>query len=177
MGFCLFNNISIGARHAQKKYAVMRVAIVDFDVHHGNGTQEIFYSDSDVLYASTHQMPLFPGTGAAGETGVGNIFNSPLKPGDGGVEFREAFRQRVLPALDRFSPELMLVSAGFDAHERDPLGSLMMTADDFGWVTRELMNSAEKHCDGRLVAVLEGGYDLQGLADSVSAHVSELIKG
>ena len=177
MGFCLFNNISIGARHAQKKYGVGRVAIVDFDVHHGNGTQEIFYADSDVLYASTHQMPLFPGTGATVETGVGNIFNSPLKPGDGGVELREAFQQRILPALDGFSPELILVSAGFDAHQRDPLGSLMMTADDFGWVTRELMNSAERHCDGRLVAVLEGGYDLQGLADSVAAHVGELMKG
>ncbi|CDO87950.1 acetoin utilization protein [Mycobacterium triplex] len=177
MGFCLFNNISIGARHAQQKYGLTRVAIVDFDVHHGNGTQQIFYSDSDVLYASTHQMPLFPGTGAAIETGVGNIFNSPLKPGDGGAELREAFVQRILPALDRFAPELMLVSAGFDAHERDPLGSLTMTADDFGWVTRELMKSAERLCDGRLVAVLEGGYDLQGLADSVAAHVGELLKG
>lgn len=177
MGFCLFNNISIGARHAQRKYGLTRVAIVDFDVHHGNGTQQIFYSDSDVLYASTHQMPLFPGTGAIAETGVGNIFNSPLKPGDGGDELREAFRQRILPALDKFAPELILVSAGFDAHERDPLGSLTMTADDFGWVTRELMDSAERLCDGRLVAVLEGGYDLQGLADSVAAHVGELIKG
>lgn len=177
MGFCLFNNISIGARHAQQEYGLTRVAIVDFDVHHGNGTQQIFYSDSDVLYASTHQMPLFPGTGAKAETGVGNIFNSPLRPGDGGDELREAFQQLILPALDRFAPELILVSAGFDAHERDPLGSLTMTADDFGWVTRELMDSAERLCDGRLVAVLEGGYDLQGLADSVAAHVGELIKG
>jgi acetoin utilization deacetylase AcuC-like enzyme len=177
MGFCLFNNISIGARHAQKKYGVTRVAIADFDVHHGNGTQQIFYSDSDVLYASSHQMPLFPGTGAAGETGVGNIFNAPLRAGDGGAQLREAFEQRLLPAVDGFAPELILVSAGFDAHHRDPLGSLMMTADDFGWATRELMSLAEKHCDGRLVAILEGGYDLQGLADSVAAHVSELIKG
>lgn len=112
MGFCLFNNISIGARHAQQEHGVQRVAIVDFDVHHGNGTQQIFYSDPDVLYASTHQMPLFPGTGAVGETGVGNIFNSPLRPGDGGVELRAAFQQRVLPALDSFAPELILVSAG-----------------------------------------------------------------
>ena len=177
MGFCLFNNISIGARHAQHKHGLTRVAIVDFDVHHGNGTQEIFYSDPSVLYASTHQMPLFPGTGAVDETGVGNIFNSPLAAGDGGAELREAFEDRILPALDAFSPELIIVSAGFDAHERDPLGSLQMTADDFAWATRALMESAERHCDGRLVAVLEGGYDLQGLADSVSAHVGELMKG
>lgn len=177
MGFCLFNNISIGARHAQRKHGLMRVAIVDFDVHHGNGTQQIFYSDPSVLYASTHQMPLFPGTGAAAETGVGNIFNSPLAPGDGGPELRAAFTDRIVPALQAFSPELIIVSAGFDAHERDPLGSLTMTTDDFGWVTRELMKSAEKLCDGRLVAVLEGGYDLQALADSVTAHVGELLKG
>ena len=177
MGFCLFNNISIGARHAQKKYGLTRVAIVDFDVHHGNGTQEIFYSDPSVLYASTHQMPLFPGTGEADETGVGNIFNSPLAAGDGGGELREAFEDRILPALNVFRPELIIVSAGFDAHERDPLGSLNMTADDFAWVTRALMDSAEMHCDGRLVAVLEGGYDLKGLSDSVSAHVGELMKG
>ncbi|AZP80811.1 histone deacetylase family protein [Mycobacterium avium] len=177
MGFCLFNNISIGARHAQRKHGLMRVAIVDFDVHHGNGTQQIFYSDPSVLYASTHQMPLFPGTGAAAETGVGNIFNSPLAPGDGGAELRAAFTDRFVPALQAFSPELIIVSAGFNAHERDPLGSLTMTTDDFGWVTRELMKSAEKLCDGRLVAVLEGGYDLQALADSVTAHVGELLKG
>lgn len=177
MGFCLFNNISIGARHAQRKHGLMRVAIVDFDVHHGNGTQQIFYSDPSVLYASTHQMPLFPGTGAARETGVGNIFNAPLAPGDGGAELRAAFADRILPALHAFSPELIIVSAGFDAHERDPLGSLTMTTDDFAWVTRELMKSAEMLCDGRLVAVLEGGYDLQALADSVTAHVGELVKG
>lgn len=177
MGFCLFNNISIGARHAQRKHGLTRVAIVDFDVHHGNGTQQIFYSDPSVLYASTHQMPLFPGTGAVRETGVGNIFNSPLAPGDGGAELRAAFQDRIVPALRAFSPELMIVSAGFDAHERDPLGSLTMTAADFASVTRELMTSAETLCDGRLVAVLEGGYDLQGLTDSVTAHVGELLKG
>ena len=177
MGFCLFNNISIGARHAQKKHGLTRVAIVDFDVHHGNGTQEIFYSDPSVLYASTHQMPLFPGTGAKRETGVGNIFNSPLAAGDGGRELREAFEERILPALDTFRPELIIVSAGFDAHERDPLGSLRMTAADFRGITRELMRSAERNCQGRLVAVLEGGYDLQGLSESVTAHVGELMTG
>lgn len=177
MGFCLFNNISIGARHAQRKHGLTRVAIVDFDVHHGNGTQQIFYSDPSVLYASTHQMPLFPGTGAARETGVGNVFNAPLAPGDGGAELRAAFTDRILPALQSFSPELIIVSAGFDAHQRDPLGSLNMTTADFAWVTRALMKSAEELCDGRLVAVLEGGYDLQALADSVTAHVGELLKG
>lgn len=177
MGFCLFNNIGIGARHAQREHGLGRVAIVDFDVHHGNGTQQIFYSDPSVLYASTHQMPWFPGTGEVRETGVGNIFNSPLAAGDGGVELRDAFEQRILPAVEAFGPELLIVSAGFDAHERDPLGSLCLTAADFTWVTRELMVVAERHCGGRLVSVLEGGYDLQGLRESVSAHVAELMRG
>ena len=177
MGFCLFNNVAIGARHAQKKHGLERVAIVDFDVHHGNGTQEIFYSDPSVLYASTHQMPLYPGTGARSETGEGNIFNAPLAPGDGGSELRNAFENHILPALDTFKPELIIVSAGFDAHVRDPLASLRMVEDDFAWVTRQIRDKAEKLCEGRLVSVLEGGYDLEGLSGSVAAHVTELMRG
>jgi acetoin utilization deacetylase AcuC-like enzyme len=177
MGFCLFNNVAIGARHAQKKHGLKRVAIVDFDVHHGNGTQEIFYSDPSVLYASTHQMPLYPGTGARSETGEGNIFNAPLAPGDGGSELRNAFSNHILPALDTFKPELIIVSAGFDAHVRDPLASLRMVEDDFAWVTQQIRDKAEKLCEGRLVSVLEGGYDLDGLSGSVAAHVTELMRG
>lgn len=177
MGFCLINSIAIAARHAQEKYGAERIAIVDFDVHHGNGTQNIFYDDESVLFCSTHQMPLFPGSGALSEEGVGNIFNAPLNEGADGAAFKDAFKSRILPAVDNFSPDLVLISAGFDAHYRDPLAGLNLVADDFDWVTGALMELAGKHCDNRLVSLLEGGYDLEGLAESVEAHVNRLLKG
>jgi acetoin utilization deacetylase AcuC-like enzyme len=146
-------------------------------VHHGNGTQDIFWEDPTVLYCSTHQMPLYPGTGAKDETGVGNIVNAPLAPRTGSDLFREAIRSRVLPAIDKFQPDLIIVSAGFDAHHRDPLAEINLDEDDFDWATGELMAKADAWSNGRLVSLLEGGYDLQGLAYSVAAHVSRLMKG
>jgi len=177
MGFCLFNNAAIAARHAQRQHGAERVAIVDWDVHHGNGTQDIFWDDPSVLYCSTHQMPLYPGTGAASETGAGNIVNAPLDAESDGRAFKDAFRTRILPALERFRPDLVIISAGFDAHHRDPLAQLNLTEADFDWATAELMDIANKHSANRLVSVLEGGYDLQGLAYSVAAHIGRLMKG
>jgi len=175
MGFCLVNNIAIAARYAQQAHGCERVAIIDWDVHHGNGTQNIFEDDENVLFASTHQMPLYPGTGALNETGIGNIFNAPLREGDDGERFRQAFSERILPAVENFRPDLVMISAGFDAHVRDPLAGLELVADDFDWATGKLMDIADKHCAGRLVSLLEGGYDLQGLAESAAAHVNRLM--
>jgi acetoin utilization deacetylase AcuC-like enzyme len=176
MGFCFFDQAAIAARYAQRTYGIARAAVVDFDVHHGNGTQDIFWSDPTVMYCSTHQMPLFPGTGATQERGEHDtVVNAPLADGDGGAKFRMAFENLILPQLEKFSPELIIISAGFDAHRRDPLASLNLDAEDFGWVTRKLMDQADKSAGGRIVSVLEGGYDLQGLKESVAAHVTALM--
>jgi len=175
MGFCLFNNVAVGALHARAAYGAKRVAVIDFDVHHGNGTQKAFWSDKDLFYGSTHQMPLFPGTGAAEEIGVGNICNAPLKPGDGGDEFRHAYETRILPALDDFAPDFLLVSAGFDAHINDPLAQIRLLEGDFAWVTEKLLEAAQKHTGGKLVSTLEGGYDLDALARSTAVHVKTLM--
>lgn len=176
MGFCIYNVMAIAAHYARAEKGMERVAVVDFDVHHGNGTQDILWEERDLMYASTHQMPLYPGTGARSETGVGNIHNAPLSSGAEGDSFQEALNSVVFPALDDFKPDIILVSAGFDAHRNDPLAGLNLVEDDFGWATLKLMDYADKYCDGRLVSVLEGGYDLDGLTGSVAAHVKALMQ-
>lgn len=176
MGFCLFNNAAVGAFHARAAHGIERVAVIDFDVHHGNGTQDILQGDPGMFYASIHQAPFYPGTGAAAETGAhGNVVNAPLPAMSAGPEFRHAVATRVLPALEAFAPGLLILSAGFDAHARDPLASLDLVEDDYVWVTRKLGEVARRCCEGRIVSVLEGGYDLRALAASCAAHVHELM--
>ena len=175
MGFCLFNNVAVAAAHAMAEHGLKRVAIADFDVHHGNGTQDIFERDGRVLFVSSHQSPLYPLTGRADERGVGNIVNAPLAAGEGSTEFRELWEGALLPKLYAFKPQLVLVSAGFDAHRADPLAQLQLGSEDYAWITGRLVDLAHAHAAGRLVSTLEGGYDLQALAASVGAHVAELM--
>jgi acetoin utilization deacetylase AcuC-like enzyme len=177
MGFCLFNNIAVGALHARVIHGLSRIAVIDFDVHHGNGTQDIFYRDPNLFYASTHQSPLYPGTGFASERGAaGNIWNVPLPPRSGGPAFRQAMTETILPALERFAPEFIFISAGFDAHRDDPLAEMALDESDFAWVTTEICAVASRVCDGRVVSALEGGYDLAALALSAAAHVRALME-
>ena len=175
MGFCIFNNVAVAALQARAQHKLSRLAIFDFDVHHGNGTQSTFYDDPDTLYVSTHQSPLYPGTGLASERGIkGNILNRPLPPGTGSEVWRRVVERDVLPAIDSWRPQLIFISAGFDAHAEDPLANMQLVEDDFAWVTRELCALAQRHCDGRIVSVLEGGYDPAALARSVVAHLEVL---
>jgi acetoin utilization deacetylase AcuC-like enzyme len=177
MGFCFFNNAAVAALHARAAHGVQRVAVVDFDVHHGNGTQAMFEADPDLFYASSHQSPCYPGTGEMWERGAANnVVNAPLRPGDGSAAFRAAWGDVILPELERFAPGLLIISAGFDAHKADPLAQLRLETSDYAWITDELVGLAERHCSGRVVSVLEGGYDLDALAASAAVHVRGLMR-
>ena len=174
MGFCFVNNIAVTARYLQNKYKVNKIAIIDFDVHHGNGTQEIFYKDETVLYASSHEFPLFPGTGSEQETGVGNIFNAPLKTGMKSKEFFKIFDQKILRPIDKYKPEIILISAGFDPHARDPLANINLESEDFYTITKQIVDVANIHSSGRVISFLEGGYDLIALSESIKQHLLAL---
>lgn len=178
MGFCFVNNVAVAAFHARQTHGLKKVAVVDFDVHHGNGTQDIFWDDPDLFFASSHQYPHYPGSGAADETGGhNNVVNVPLSAGTDGATFRKAFERDILPALDSFAPEFVLISAGFDAHKDDPLSDMGLEEDDFFWATRQTLKIAQSHADGRVVSALEGGYNLRALGASAAAHVTALMKG
>ena len=174
MGFCFINNIAVTAKYLQKKYCINKLAIIDFDVHHGNGTQEIFYNDKTIAYASSHEFPLFPGTGAENETGAGNIFNATLKPGTESKEFHKIFEKKILIPIDKFKPEIILISAGFDAHRRDPLANINLESNDYFKITKQIVEIANIHSNGRIISFLEGGYDLQALNESVIEHLKAL---
>ena len=175
MGFCLFNNVAVAAHHARAQWGLKRIAVADFDVHHGNGTQAEFWNEPELFFASSHQSPCYPDTGFPEEQGVANnIVNVPLPPGSGSAEFRRAWSETLLPAIDKFGPELLIISAGFDAHRADPLAQLNLEAEDFSWITGELAKLAQRHCSGRIVSLLEGGYDLGALATCAAAHVAAL---
>lgn len=175
MGFCLFNNVAVAAAHALAAHGLKRVAIADFDVHHGNGTQDIFWREPRVLFVSSHEMPLYPGTGKPDERGAGNIVNRALSAGDGPYLFRELWEGDLLPRIRAFKPQLLLVSAGFDGHQNDPLADLCLGSEDYAWITAKLVDIAEQYAGGRIVSTLEGGYDLAALAASVAAHVEALL--
>ncbi len=174
MGFCIFNGVAVAAAHALERHGLERVAVIDFDVHHGNGTQDIFWNEPRVLYLSSHQMPLYPGTGSRNERGAGNIVNAPLPPGAGSREFRAAWDEILLPALEAHRPQLLLVSAGFDAHRNDPLAQLQLDAGDYAWITQRLCALADTHAQGRVVSALEGGYDLAALRECAAAHLAAM---
>jgi acetoin utilization deacetylase AcuC-like enzyme len=173
-GFCFVNNVAVTARYLQTRFNLKKVAIIDFDVHHGNGTQEIFYSDDSVFYGSIHEHPLFPGTGLENETGVGNIFNAPISAGTNSEDFLEIFSNKILKNVDKFKPEIILISAGFDAHKRDPLASINLESEDYYSLTKSIVEIANRHCNGRVISFLEGGYDLLALSECIKAHLKGL---